>query len=408
MARADEILATVQQIYDKTLEPDGWSAALPPIAAVSRSRQSALLVQSAVSGAVEVCGSFGTAPENWKRFAAVMSAGRAPPFMQAIQPAGAVRSSAVLDDREFERSAFYNEAVRPTGGFYAVVASLLRTREQKVFFIVGRDLGREDYGQEDAAAVKTLLPHLAIAFRISHRLRAADLRNEAAAAALDRLDNGVVLLDAATRIAFANRTAEILLDGNNGLRVTTDGLSAADAAVDARLRHLIASCVWDGSARGGTGRAVDVPRGRDRAPLHILVAPCGGPAAQEGSDWLLHARPTAMLLITDPERDRLARKDELRRRFGLTAAEADVAFEIVRGDGREATAARLGISVTTASTHLTHIFEKTGTRRQAELVRLLLDDKIAGAANAAANTVPSAPAERSRPTDISRWPREEF
>jgi len=404
MARADEILAAVQQIYDKTLEPDGWSAVLPSIAAITFSKQSALLVQSAASGAVEVCGSFGTAPENWTRFAAVMSAGRAPPFMQAIPPAGAVRSSAVLNDREFERSAFYNEAVRPTGGFYALVASLLRTPEQRVFFIVGRDLGREDYGQEDAAAVKMLLPHLATAFRISHQLRAADLRTAGVGAVLDWLDNGVVLLDAATRITFANRAAEILLGGNNGLRVNADGLSAVDAAADGRLRLLIATCLFDGSASGRTGRTVDVPRGGNRAPLRILVAPCGGRTVQEGSDWLRHARPTAMLLITDPARERLARKDELRLRFGLTSAEVDVAFEIVRGDGREAAAARLGISVTTASTHLTHIFEKTGTRRQAELVRLLLDGKIVGAA---ATAVASAPAERSRPTAISRWPREE-
>ena len=37
MARADAILATVQQIYDKTLEPDGLSTVLRSIAAVSRS-----------------------------------------------------------------------------------------------------------------------------------------------------------------------------------------------------------------------------------------------------------------------------------------------------------------------------------------------------------------------------------
>jgi DNA-binding CsgD family transcriptional regulator len=378
MARADAILATVRQIYDNTLEPDGWSAILPSLAAVSRSNQSALLVQSAASGAVEVCGVFGTAPENWAQLAAGLSAGRAPPFMYVIPPVDAVRSSAVLDDREFVRSAFYDEAVRPTGGFYAMVASLLRSHEQRVLFIVARDLGRKDYGNEDMSALKTLLPHLATAFRISHRVCAADLRTAGAAAALDRLDEGVVLLDAATRIAFANRAAEILLDGNNGLRVNADGLSAVDAAVDDRLRLLIATCASDGNARGGPGRSVDVPRGGDRAPLRILVAPCGGPTVQEDSYWLRHARPTAMLLFTDPERDRLARKDELRRRFGLTSAETDVAFEIVRGDGREAAAARLGISVTTACTHLAHIFEKTGIRRQAQLVRLLLDGKHAG------------------------------
>jgi DNA-binding CsgD family transcriptional regulator len=49
--------------------------------------------------------------------------------------------------------------------------------------------------------------------------------------------------------------------------------------------------------------------------------------------------------------------------------------EILRGEGLQASADALGISVTTARTHLTHTFEKTGTRRQAELVHLILQSQ---------------------------------
>jgi DNA-binding CsgD family transcriptional regulator len=62
----------------------------------------------------------------------------------------------------------------------------------------------------------------------------------------------------------------------------------------------------------------------------------------------------------------------LRAEFGLTPAEAALAIEIAKGDGRKAAAARLGISVGTARTHLTRIFQKVGVRRQAELVRVLV------------------------------------
>jgi DNA-binding CsgD family transcriptional regulator len=71
----------------------------------------------------------------------------------------------------------------------------------------------------------------------------------------------------------------------------------------------------------------------------------------------------------------------LQELFGLTAAEAVFAAEISRGDGMQAVAERLSIAPTTARTHLTRIFEKTGTRRQAELVRLLMQcDRLAPAA----------------------------
>jgi DNA-binding CsgD family transcriptional regulator len=62
--------------------------------------------------------------------------------------------------------------------------------------------------------------------------------------------------------------------------------------------------------------------------------------------------------VTNPAQERDVRKAQLRRRFGLTPAEADVAMEIARGDGREAAAARLGIAVSIARMHLTRIFEK--------------------------------------------------
>jgi hypothetical protein len=48
-------------------------------------------------------------------------------------------------------------------------------------------------------------------------------------------------------------------------------------------------------------------------------------------------------------------------------------LEIIKGDGRQAAADQLGITVGTARSHLSRIFHKTKSRRQAELVRLLLD-----------------------------------
>jgi DNA-binding CsgD family transcriptional regulator len=53
-----------------------------------------------------------------------------------------------------------------------------------------------------------------------------------------------------------------------------------------------------------------------------------------------------------------------------------VAIAIARGVGLQAVADELEISLTTARTHLQHVFEKTSTRRQAELVRLIADGRL--------------------------------
>jgi DNA-binding CsgD family transcriptional regulator len=56
--------------------------------------------------------------------------------------------------------------------------------------------------------------------------------------------------------------------------------------------------------------------------------------------------------------------------FGLSAAEVRTLNRVLAGDTLPQAANALGIAVTTVRTHLTHIFDKTGASRQADLIRL--------------------------------------
>ncbi len=56
----------------------------------------------------------------------------------------------------------------------------------------------------------------------------------------------------------------------------------------------------------------------------------------------------------------------------FTAAEARLSLGLLEGKGLAAAARRNSISLNTARTHLRHVFEKTRTHRQAELVRLIV------------------------------------
>jgi DNA-binding CsgD family transcriptional regulator len=283
-----------------------------------------------------------------------------------------VPSSALLPDREYARTILYNEGIRPLGVFHGLLASPLSTAQRFVHLSTGRRLNHPDFDAEDIAVMRTMLPHLVTALRVAQRLATADLRAAGAGTALDRLDTGVILADAAARILFANRTAEAILAANDGLGTDREGVCACGHGATRVLRRLIASCADIRISNGGPGGSIELPRGKARKPLHVVVAPFRAEAAQIDTVWLGATRPVAILTITDPEREQRVRKEYLRHRFGLTPAEADVAMEIVKGDGRDASAARLGIAATTVRAHLSHIFEKTGVHRQAELVRLLM------------------------------------
>ena len=64
--------------------------------------------------------------------------------------------------------------------------------------------------------------------------------------------------------------------------------------------------------------------------------------------------------------------DLLQRHFGLAPAEARLALHLVAGETLRSAAVKLSISYETARTCLKHIFRKTGTCRQAELVIVIL------------------------------------
>jgi DNA-binding CsgD family transcriptional regulator len=218
-------------------------------------------------------------------------------------------------------------------------------------------------GGEDFAEHRTVQMQL-------HRVD-LDGPSEDLAEILNRLLQGVLLVDAEARVIFANRPAEVVLRAGQGLFLGYDGLRAEIPAETRRLRRIIADCAEPRRDLGGAGGLMRISRRHD-VPLTVFVAPH---RAQFGRIAIV--RPRAILFITDPETTAAMRLQRLRDDFGLTRAEAAVAVEILQNDGLQAAAKRLGISLATARTHLAHVFDKTGTHRQAGLVRLLLQSQPA-------------------------------
>ena len=179
--------------------------------------------------------------------------------------------------------------------------------------------------------------------------------------ALRWLYQGVLFLDSKGSILFANRAAEEILCGQDGLRRAPGSLHAERAADIERLRALVA--MSEAAPEDATAYPVVFSRREARLPLSGFVAPLARSA---------HHEAAAILFLTDPDCEHRVREDALQLQFGLTRAEVTITLAILRGDGLAAAARRLGVSATTARTHLDNVFHKTGTRRQAQLVRLIL------------------------------------
>lgn len=369
MTRGDAILATVRRIHDASLTADAWQPALQSIIELVGGDHAILLARDTEQSNAAFATSAGMDERSIAGFLSPEAVRWIGPPMQTIPSGAVVTRSRLVPDRQFERTDFYNDVVRPVGGFHAL-SVCHKAPTLSSFFAVCRRRQAGDFETDDVALMQTLSPHVATALAVRQRLGAADLGAKAAWAALERLSTGVIVVDAVAAVIHANMTAEQLFR-ERGLRLDRDGICTGEAAASSKLRRLIAACS-DIKAPIDAGGAVEIPRGQSYAALRIVATPFQPERIGCNPGWC--TKPLALLLVSDPEQKRHGRMATLRRRFGLTAAEAEFALEITRGDGRAAAAARSKITVGTARTHLEHIFEKTGVRRQAELVRLILSD----------------------------------
>lgn len=188
--------------------------------------------------------------------------------------------------------------------------------------------------------------------------REARLRDQAATmgeAALNRLPVGVIVLDAEGRILFMNRRGAALCAAEDGLALAAAKRCRASspsdtAALNAAISHAL--------ERGET-TALAIGRPSLKRPLSVLVAADAG-------------EPQATLYISDPDDLPLVPPDQVARLLDITPAEARLAHSLALGHSLEDAAGLSGVTVSTARSYLKQVFGKTGTTRQAELVKLVL------------------------------------
>jgi DNA-binding CsgD family transcriptional regulator len=181
---------------------------------------------------------------------------------------------------------------------------------------------------------------------------------------------GLMLVTAHRRIIWANRSAMGLIRENSELLCENGRISASDFKIARKLQSAISGTpTADESLRGGS----ILLRNEDGlASLVMHVVPIGPPITV----WPYSERPIAGLILAACQSGTDARVNVFVDLFDLTSAEARVLAHLVLGKGLPEVAKQLKIAPCTARSHLDNIFQKTGTNRQAELVRVFFETTI--------------------------------
>ncbi|MCC8394689.1 helix-turn-helix transcriptional regulator [Paraburkholderia sp. MMS20-SJTR3] len=383
MEHADYLHAAVRLVYQAALDARQWDAALGSVANAIGAHKS--LLNEVAGEATGVIVSAGFEPAHVRLLHHEMVS-RMPGWISAIAVGASLRQSSAISDTDFRRSELYNEAVRPAGGFYGIVAPLVRTPARQVYLSAGRELGAEDFSTEDVDALNVIVPHLINSLEIGSRLARANLYAQSLLDVLDRANVGIILFDAALRPVFVNRYADALAAHGAGVVVTKNNVAASKHAETRLLQQAMAQCVALHRAKpadrdSGLLRAVPMrcylSREPSRPALVARVMPFATPE-QPGRDMERREAGTACgaLFLSEPDRPLALDVDALTESFQLSRREAQLALLIANGYGLAEAASTLMIGIGTARGYLKQVLGKTCTHRRAELVALVLRSSL--------------------------------
>lgn len=270
--------------------------------------------------------------------------------------------SDVVDPETYRQSAFYREWSGPQHIVDLLTAPMARTGLSTVLFGAIRHERDGEVDEPMRRRMRLLAPHMRRALALTDIVgtapRASELEH-----VLDGLKAGVFLADSEGRVLHANAAGNELLAEGDALRARNGRLSPSDLGAASALSLALAAAGNGTLPAGDTGHAIALagPDG-DHFALHLLPL-VNGKRRADGAAAAVFVQRTTQVPTIAP--------DLVARAFGLTPAEQRVLGHIVEAGSVAEAAERLRVSETTVKTHLHRVFSKTGTARQADLVKLL-------------------------------------
>jgi DNA-binding CsgD family transcriptional regulator len=265
----------------------------------------------------------------------------------------------VISPAAFERSAIYNELIRPNhDDTVFCTGSAIRSAWGTGIIGVHRGRTAKPFDKDDAARLKPVIVHVERVLRARGEIASARRAAAFAQGALDAVGLIAITVRADGRVLHGNAAAEAIFARTDGLCVVGGRLSCTDHENRKRLEHAIAAAT---DAKQPMASAVAVARGPNEPAYLATVTPLVGRACDSA----------ALVLFRDPDMPDHSVSGQLRSLFNLTNAEAAVASDLANGLTLDQIARNRGVRIVTLRSQLKAVAAKTGCNRQAEIVALV-------------------------------------
>ncbi len=226
-------------------------------------------------------------------------------------------------------------------------------------FTLHRRLDEEPFREAEETVFQAMRERLTAANRMMRALECSRIDGMADAFEIGKMP--AIFFDRKGKVTRVNGAAQLLLGPD--LQVSNGRLVCRSPVETARLQRrmdAVTSALWLSRPSG----PIAVTR-QDKHPLGIRVQRLGSGLGDVFADTV------GVCLIEDSNQASDLDELTLISNFKLTSRQAEIALLLTHGRSLQSIADEKRISYETAKTHLRAIFDRTGTRRQSELVALL-------------------------------------
>lgn len=358
----DKFSDIIENIYDAALEPARWSEVVSGINEFVGGRACGLFSKDSISkfGVTHYyCG----ADPHYIRLYSETHCKFDP--LTKLPPLGQVVGIPdLVPYDEYRRGRFYQEWLLPQGCVDAANVVLEQSNRSCPVLMTVLS-GKRMVDGEMRRRIGLIVPHAQRALMINKSIDHKQSEVATLADALDGLTAGIFLVDAGCRIVHTNSAGHDMLSADDVLRTVGGQLTTRNMQTNQALRELFAADRDVASAAKGMAWPLTAHDGA-RYVAHVLPL-----SAVARGDRGACGKAVAAVFVRKAELDGQSGGELIARTFELTPAELRVLLAIVDVGGVPETADMLGVAESTVKTHLHRVFAKTGTSRQADLVKLV-------------------------------------
>jgi len=354
----------IERIHGAALDPAQWSGVVADLAELCGAHTGIIYEFDRVRGRPTVMGTLQIDPSRaqlyeqhyytvdpWNRHAMSAQTGRV------------TLTHEIIRDSDFQRSEFYQDHLRQSDIFYALGTVVERTTDHMAVFGVQCGHRKGPFSKEAANMVELIAPHLRQAYLTRRTLRTVTQMCATLTETLHLVASPVLIVDGGGRLQFANRAAEALLNAGDGLRLNRGKVTPSSREQVALFAETLANLAR--GLDGGRAPAHDLAIQRPTSDRPLLLRFAMLPRGERGDE-------PRIAIFVDLAAGVARSIDRLHQALRLTKAEARLLEGLVAGESLAALSEKHKVSINTLRVHLSRLFQKTGTHRQAELVRFAL------------------------------------